>query len=207
MPSIPLEIDELARVMRTSAQGCPRVLVGIDGPGGSGKSTLATQLVEALGDACLIHGDDFYLPSSRRDERLGEIGSLFDLPRLLEQVVAPGASGSAIRYQRHNWGTDALGEWTGVPDGVPIVVEGVYCLSEAMRSFYTYKIWCRADPAVRLARGLQRDGETARSSWVDLWMPLEDDYVAKQNPQLISDLVLDSSSDQGTGETFRVVQQ
>ena len=90
------------------------------------------------------------------------------MPRLLEQVVLPGAAGRALRYQRSDWTQDERREWIDVPSSVPIVVEGVYCLSNALRSSYMYKIWCRADPAVRLARGLRRDGEIARSNWVDV---------------------------------------
>ena len=207
MPSDLLDVGELATTVRSSAQACPRMLVGIDGPGGSGKSTLAAQLVEALDDIFLVHSDDFYLPSARRDERLGEVGPFFDLPRLLRQVIEPGATGSALRYQRYDWTKDKLAEWIDVPRSASIIVEGVYCVSDVLRKFYTYKIWCRADPAVRLARGLKRDGEIARPQWLGVWMPSEDDYAVKQKPELAADLVLDSSFGQGTAPAFRVVKQ
>ena len=111
MPFNLLDISELAITVRSSAQACPRMLVGIDGPGGSGKSTLAAQLAETLDDIVLVHSDDFYLPSVRRGERLGEVGPFFDLPRLLTQVIEPGAAGSVIRYQRYDWTKDKLAEW------------------------------------------------------------------------------------------------
>lgn len=207
MSSDLLDIGELAVTIKASAQGRRRMMVGIDGPGEAGKSTLAAQLVEVLNDAFLVHSDDFYLPSARRNERLGEVGSSFDLPRLLDQVVLPGATGTALRYQRYDWTNDALTEWTDVPKGASIIVEGVYCLAGALRKFCTYKIWCRADPAVRLARGLERDGDVALSQWEGVWMPSEDDYAVKQKPDLASDLVLDSSFNQETGQAFRVVER
>jgi uridine kinase len=197
---------ELAAEILASAEACPRALVGIDGPGGSGKSTLAAQLVDALGKAFLVHSDDFYLPSARQDERLGEVGPLFDLPRLLEQVVAPAATGSAVRYQRYDWAKDELAEWIDIPSGASVIIEGVYSLSIALRWAYTYKIWCRADAGLRLARGVERDGEIARPQWLNVWMPQEDDYAARQNPEAASDLVLDSSCDQGASQAFRVVK-
>jgi len=97
------DIVELATRVKRVAMGHPRAFVGIDGPGASGKSTLAEQLVPAMGDAYLVHVDDFYLPSSRRHERLGEVGPSFDLPRLAEQVIVPGSAGEALRYQRYDW--------------------------------------------------------------------------------------------------------
>jgi uridine kinase len=202
-----LNIDELVAEILSSSENCLRVLVGIDGPGGSGKSTLAAQLTDALGNAYLVHSDEFYLPSSRREERLGEVGPLFDLPRLLEQVVAPATTGSPVQYQRYDWAKDELAEWIDIPCGAPVVVEGVYSLSTALRWAYTYKIWCRADAVLRLTRGMERDGEIARSQWLNVWMPLEDNYAARQNPEAASDLVLDSSSHHGTGQTFRVVKK
>jgi len=124
------------RVKRV-AEGRPRVFVGIDGPGASGKSTLAAQLVAAMGDAYLVHSDNFYLPSSRRHEHLGEVGPLFDLPRLAEQVVMPGSAGEALRYQRYDWTQDNLAEWIDVPIGAPIVLEGVFCIAAELRRAYT----------------------------------------------------------------------
>ena len=200
-----LDIGMQARTLRSSAQAQPRMMVGIDGPGGSGKSTLATQLVQELGNAFVVHTDDFYLPSQQRNERTGGEGPLLDLSRLYEQVIRPGATGSTLRYQRYDWNRDELAEWIVVPEDACVIVEGVYSLSRALGNPYTYKIWCRADPAIRLERGLQRDGEHARSRWVDLWMPAEDAYALEEKPECSADLILDSSSDGGSARTFRIV--
>jgi hypothetical protein len=53
---------------------------------------------------------------------------------------------------------------------------------------------------VRLARGVARDGEAARVTWVDIWMPSEDRYVERDDPVACAHLVLDGgqdSSDEG----------
>lgn len=200
-----VDIVELSSRVNQVAIGHFRVFVGIDGLGASGKSTLAKQLAAAMGDAYLVHVDDFYLPSSHRHERLGEVGSLFDLPRLSEQVIVPGASGEALRYQRYDWGQDGLTQWIDIPSGAPIVLEGVFCLAAQLRDAYTFKIWCRADPMLRLTRGLARDGEEARSTWVDIWMPAEDEYAVSQHPERIADLVVDSSPVDAGNQVFRIV--
>jgi uridine kinase len=198
-----LKIDELAAAVTGHAGD--RILVGIDGPGASGKSTLAELLSGLLGCAAVVHVDDFYLPSAVRDSRSGAAGALFDLPRLAEQVVLPAAAGQAVRYQRYDWDSDSLADRIEVPAHVPIIVEGVYCLQRELRDNYTYTVFCRADRAVRLRRGLDRDGEQARSSWEDEWMPAEDSYTAEEAPDALADLVLDSSGGVTGGEVRFVV--
>jgi uridine kinase len=187
-----LDVDALAAAVHARGSQSPTILAGIDGAGASGKSTLASLLAERLG-ATVVHVDDFYLPSAVRDSRAGEIGALFDLPRLAEQVVRPAAAGLAVRYQRYDWDTDRLAEWIAVPARTPVVVEGVYTLQQQLRELYTYTVFCRALADVRLRRGLERDGEAARSMWVDEWMPAEDRYVETECPDEYANLVVDSS--------------
>ncbi|MFD9406493.1 uridine kinase [Streptomyces sp. NPDC059989] len=185
------DIEQLAAaVRRASSSDAPRVLIGIDGPGASGKSTLATLLATALGGAEVVHGDDFYRPSATRPDGDAEVGGQFDLERLLHQVVAPAAAGKEVTYQIYDWDRDELGPWVSVPEGSPLIVEGVYTTELRLRDHYTYRIFCLADRDVRLNRGLARDGESARSQWVDEWMPAEDRYVARQRPDLVADIVL-----------------
>ncbi|PTA47096.1 uridine kinase [Micromonospora sp. RP3T] len=188
-----LDIEELARVVAGSARGRPRVLVGIDGSGASGKSTLAAQLGEVLVGAAIVHVDDFYLPPEEHGSRGDAVGPLFDLPRLGRQVVRPAAAGEALRYQRYHWDIAALADWIDVPAEAPVIVEGVFCLAAELREAYSYTIFCRADPAVRLRRGLDRDGPEAKSQWVDEWMPAEDAYASAQAPEEFAQLVVDST--------------
>ena len=94
-----------------------------------------------------------------------------------------------------------------MPSGAPVVLEGVFCLAAELRNAYTFKIWCCADPTLRLTRGLARDGEEARSMWVDVWMPEENEYAASQDPERTADLVVDSSPADAGSEVFRIVDQ
>lgn len=167
--------------------------IGIDGPGASGKSTFAIGLAEALPRAVLVEGDDFYRPESDAGRSETEVGGLFDLSRLASQVLIPHTQGEKIRYQRFNWDTGVLRGWISRPGGTPLIVDGVYSTHEALRDFYDLRIWVSAPRAVRLARGLQRDGEEANSKWVDVWMPAEDRYIAEQAPQDYAHIVLDGT--------------
>lgn len=188
-----LDVDALATTILQARRASPLVLVGIDGAGGSGKSTLAALLAERIDQAGVVPVDDFYLPSAVRDSRAGEVGARFDLPRVAEQVVWPAATGSAVRYQRYDWDADQVADWIEIEAGRPIIVEGVYSLQLRLRESYSYTVFCRATPDVRLRRGLDRDGEDARSRWVDEWMPAEDSYLDAERPDAFADLVVDSS--------------
>lgn len=201
------DYDQLAETIRARAKGRGRIFGAIDGPGASGKSTFAQHLAASIPGACVIHVDDFYLPSALRSERVGRTGPLFDLPRLAHEVISPASKGRAVRYQRYDWAQDELAERTLIPKSAAIILEGVFCLAAELREAYTYKVWCRADPNLRLARGLARDGEEARSKWVDLWMPAEAEYERREKPEGAADLILDSSQESGGELAFHVVRQ
>jgi len=52
------------------------------------------------------------------------------------------------------------------------------------------RVWVEAPAELRLARGVARDGEDARRTWVDVWMPSEDRYVERDDPVGCADLVI-----------------
>ncbi|MDE0605497.1 MAG: (d)CMP kinase [bacterium] len=168
-------------------------IVGIDGPSASGKSTLAAGLAKVLPEAILVEGDDFYRPESDPNRSKIEIAGLFDLPRLASQVLIPHTEERDLHYQRYDWETGSLGDWATGVKGAPLIVEGIYSTHQTLRDYYDLRIWVTAPRAIRLARGIERDGEEARSKWVDVWMPAEDRYVAEQAPQDHAHLVLAGS--------------
>lgn len=200
-----LGIADIARF----AAGCGRtVRVGIDGPGASGKSTLATGLAAVLPEAVLVAGDDFYRPESDSKRSAFEVAGLFDLPRLASQVLIPHTEGRVLHYQRYDWEAGTLGDWVHGAGGTPLIVEGIYSTHQTLRDFYDLRIWVTTPRAVRLARGIERDGEEARSKWVDVWMPAEGRYIADQAPQDHAHLVLDGTGaivDQAREMMFAVV--
>ena len=166
------------------------LLVGVDGCGGAGKSTLARQLAAALPDACIVKMDDFFRPRRDRQTPREEIGGHFDWRRVERQVLAPLSEGRDGRFQRYDWGLDALTGWRDVPNRGVVLVEGVYSTRRELSGYYDFKIWIEASRETRLARGLARDGAGAHDRWVDEWMPSEDRYVADQVPAGKADVVV-----------------
>lgn len=203
-PAEYLDIDKFAQSVARRATGRPRAVVAIDGPGASGKSTLASLIAARLGAAAIVAVDDFYLPAIVRDSRAGQVGALFDLPRLGAQVVTPAATGAALRYQRYDWDTDELADWIEVPAGLPVIVEGIYSLHVPFRPSYTSSVFCIAERSVRLRRGLERDGEEMQAMWEDEWMPAEDTYLAAESPDAFASVVVDSSTGSSGDLWFRI---
>ncbi len=124
-------------------------------------------------------------------------GDGFELSRLRAEVFEPLLAGRAARYAAWDWvERQPGGERTIQPTGL-VVVEGVCALHRMFRDDYDVRIWVEAPYEVRLARGVARDGEQARSTWVDRWMPMEDRYVERDDPVACADLVVDGARPAG----------
>jgi uridine kinase len=153
------------------------VLVGIGGHGAAGKTTLARMIP----GAAIVSTDEFW------------DGSGFAIDRLSREVVTPLRRGENARFASYDWAAGAnRGERTVEPVGI-VVVEGVCALHRSLRDAYAVRVWVEAPYDIRLARGVARDGEAARSTWVDVWMPSEDRYVERDDPISSAHLVLDGS--------------
>jgi len=156
----------------------PVAVTAVDGPGGAGKSTFASRLADALGGVPIVHTDDF----ASWDQ------PLVWWPRLIEQVLQPLATGTRARYQRYNWVTRSLDDWIDI-DARHIILEGVGANRLAFAPYVTFAIWIDTPRAVRLARGLERDGAAMAEQW-SIWMAAEDDYIERESPDARADLVI-----------------
>ncbi|WP_327100118.1 aminodeoxychorismate synthase [Nocardia vinacea] len=171
--------DEIAGRVATSS---PRLgstrLVAVDGPGGAGKSTFAAYLA-GLCTAQVVHTDDFADGNN-------------ELPwwtRLEEQVLEPIAQGRPGRYQRYDWDKRTLAEWHDVAPGGVLILEGVSSARAAVRARLSLAVWIDTPRAVRLARGLERDGAHTLPLW-EQWMAAEDAHFATDNTRDHVDLII-----------------
>jgi uridine kinase len=152
--------------------------VGIGGHGGAGKSTLAEQIPGAQ----IVSTDEFW------------DGHGFALARLRAEVFEPLLAGGAASYDTWDWSAGRRGDRRKIdPRGI-VVVEGVCALHRMFRDAYDVRVWVDAPYDVRLARGVARDGEAARRTWVERWMPMEDRYVERDNPVSCADIVVDGTA-------------
>jgi uridine kinase len=166
--------------------GMTTKIIAIDGPGGAGKSSLAEQLSQKLGNAPILHTDDF----ASWDNPLNW------WPRLLEQVLEPLSHNEIARYQRYDWDTKRLAEWHEIQPVEYLLLEGVSSSREAFRPYIAFSIWIETPRKERLRRGLERDGETARPQWEE-WMAREDEYIELEHPEQRADLVISGTEPYG----------
>jgi uridine kinase len=149
--------------------------VGIGGHGGAGKSTLAARIVGAQ----VVSTDEFW------------DGDGFELTRLRAEVFEPLLDARQARYAAWDWTARRPGGTRVVePRGI-VVVEGVCALHRMFRDDYDVRVWVEAPYETRLARGVARDGEAARATWVEKWLPSEDRYVERDDPVACADIVVD----------------
>jgi uridine kinase len=171
-----VEITPVLQLVRDArAGGEDPVLVGVGGRGGAGKTTLAG----ALGADAVVSTDEFW------------DGTGFDIDRLGREVVWPLARGEIARFSSFDWAAGRVRGARVVEPSGTVVVEGVCALHRSLRDAYAVRVWVEASAETRLARGVARDGVASRSTWMDVWMPAEDRYVATDDPIACAQLVVD----------------
>jgi uridine kinase len=164
-------------------EGVETRIIAIDGPGGAGKTTLAAWLAEELRATAVIHTDEFASWDNPIDW----------WPALIEQALKPLGAGAVARYQPTAWAGEERAPIVVEPGGT-VLLEGVSAARNAFRSYLAYTIWVETERAVRLRRGIDRDGEDSRAQW-ERWMDEEDDYVARERPAEHVDVVLPGDQD------------
>lgn len=173
----------IAGAKRSSAPpGMTTRVVAVDGGGGAGKSTIAALIADALG-CQIVHTDDF----ASWEEPLEW------WPRLVSEVLAPLSRGETASFQTTQWHPDEPSRRVEVHPADFLVLEGVSSCRRAFRPFLAYCIWVETPAAVRLQRGLDRDGENARGQW-EAWMREEEDYRLRERPDLYADTVVAGDS-------------
>ena len=173
-----MDVQPVLDLLATARPQRPFTFVGIGGHGGAGKSTLATRLPGAQ----IVGTDEFWN------------GEEFDLSRLRAEVFDALVVGATAEYASWDWARGRPGgRRTVLPQGL-VVVEGVCALHRLFRADYDLRVWVEAPYDVRLARGVARDGEAARQTWVERWMPSEDRYVERDDPIPSAHVIVDGSA-------------
>ncbi|CAN7410314.1 hypothetical protein LJR027_002438 [Terrabacter sp. LjRoot27] len=163
------------------------VVIAIDGPSGAGKTTLARGIELALapsGPVAVVHMDHLYP---------GWDG-LAQAPGLLTtQVLEPLSRGARAAYRMWSWVRE---EWSGTREVPPcrfLVVEGCGSSVEPAGSYAAVSVFVDADTALRMRRGIERDGEAYRPQW-QRWADQEAALFSADATRERADLVLDTSS-------------
>jgi uridine kinase len=178
---VPVPVADLAQRVRASEPRLGRTrLVAVDGPAGSGKTTLAARLAAELA-APVVHADDLLAG-------WGDLEGWWQ--RLQDGVLAPIAAGRPGRYRRYDWVQRRFTEWHDVPVTDALVVEGCGAARRAADAVAVLRVWVEAPDDVRLARGLERDGEELRGEWL-AWMRAEAAHFAAEATRERADVLVD----------------
>ncbi|MEO7588419.1 MAG: 4-amino-4-deoxy-L-arabinose transferase, partial [Arachnia sp.] len=106
-------------------------------------------------------------------------------------VLEPLARGVDGGLHRWVWLAGERAEWVGVPVAEWVVVEGVGCGSRRCRPHLSALAWVEADRDVRMARGLERDGESFRPHW-ERWALQEDELFRSEDTRAHADVILNT---------------
>lgn len=166
---------------RAARAGATRV-VAVDGPAGSGKSVFAERLGTLL-SATVVCLDDLTPAWSGPDKEAAV---------LVESVLTPLATGGEARYRRFDWVRNEYAEWRTIPADPALVIEGVGAGSRIVRPFLSLLIWVEAPTALRLRRGLERDGEDYRPQW-ERWREREDHLFEVEGTRECAELRVDGA--------------
>ena len=149
-------------------------LICVDGPAGSGKTTLASQL-----GAPVIH----------LDELIEGWTGLRTVDAQLDGLLRPHQSGLPGTYRRYDWLAGEYAETVAVPPVPLLVLEGVGSGSLVVADLVTVLVWMEAPYDVRMARGIERDGDAFEPHW-EMWAAEEADHFAGHGTRERADLHL-----------------
>lgn len=184
-----INLDQLAEIVLSLYAERGRVLLALDGRCASGKTTSAQRLLEMLGErklqngsdyhAAVLHMDDFFLrPEQRTEERRRIPGENVDHERFLPEVLLPLSQGIPFSFRPYDCHTQSLREAVAVPQADIAIIEGAYSCHRDLRGYYDVRVFVDVDPELQRRRILRRNGEAGWQRFAELWIPLEEQYLA-----------------------------
>jgi hypothetical protein len=113
--------------------------------------------------------------------------------RLAAGVLRPLAECRPGAYHRYDWDADRF-DADPIPVPVPevLVVEGCGSCPRSLDPWTTLRVWVEAPQALRLARGLDRDGSHMAEPW-RRWQQLEAAAFAADDTRARADLRVDGA--------------
>jgi uridine kinase len=160
-------------------------LVCVDGPAGSGKTSFAARLAAAIGpDTPVVHMDDVYAGWTLTGAAA----------RLASGALRPLAAGRPGVLHRYDWPAARFSpEPTTVPPAPVLVVEGCGSCPRLFDAWTTLRIWVEAPVALRMSRGLARDGAVLEPQW-RAWQQTEAAEFAREDTRARADLRVDGAT-------------
>ena len=172
--------DLAARARKAQPRSGRTRVVLIDGPAGSGKTTLAARVGGELG-AQVVHGDDIY-------EGWDGLATMW--PILGHGILEPLARMEHGAFGRWDWHEGSRAETIPVPVADALVIEGVGVAQRLARPYASLVIYVEAPWELRIARGIERDGERMRAQW-EQWNAREDRFLADEGTRGAADVIVD----------------
>jgi uridine kinase len=156
-------------ILHNYAKG--RAIIAVDGLDGAGKTHFADALATQLrtGNRAVFRAsiDDFHRPrvdryARGRDSAEGFYRDSFDYRTFRRVLIEPfriGRIGSFV-LKAFDVRSDMKIEpvWSSGPDDAILIVDGIFLNRPDLRGIWNYSIWLEAEPEVRQARMLGRDG-------------------------------------------------
>ncbi len=160
-----------------------RVAVGISGFAGAGKSVLARQLVDLVGDAVRLPGDD-YLDPPRVHRRSADWDGV-DRHRMRTEALEPFRVSRPVIIRPLDWSTGQLGEPTPLPHASVLIVDAIGIFHPELLPWFDLTVWVDADLELAQSRGMARDkaaGLDHDRLWTDVWTPNDREFEQTFSP-------------------------
>lgn len=182
-------IVELKKSIETLSLQNDLIVIAIDGNSGAGKSTIAKQLSNIF-ECNIFHMDNFFLtPELRTQERFNEIGGNVDYVRFKKEVGQGLRIRKEFQYRIYNCQTGTFDQTITVKPKKINIVEGVYSMHPTLINLYNLKIFLSIDKEEQGRRILKRSGSELYKRYIDLWIPMEDQYFEHMGIREQSDFV------------------
>ncbi len=189
------------------------VRVAVDGVDAAGKTILADELARRLhlsGERVIRASiDGFHNPIETRRRRGSEspegyYQDSFDYEALLRMLLVPlGPEGNLLysnsAYDFHSESATPSSLRRALPDSI-LIFDGVFLLRPELIGFWDFKVFVHADFDIILRRAVQRDqglfgsSEQVESRYRTRYIPGQQIYLERCNPQSLADVVVNNNT-------------